>query len=57
MIRVPLRKVVDDRGATVVLECGHITDRRPGYTQPKRRQCVTCLPIDERRAVMRAKRK
>lgn len=46
----PLRRIVTRGAGTDHLECGHIIDHRPGKVT--RARCVTCLPLEERRAYL-----
>lgn len=34
---------------TMTLACGHIKGKRPGAAHPKHTECVTCLPLEQRR--------
>lgn len=50
-VKGPMQAVVSYSSAsgTMTLACGHIKGKRAGATHPKTTECVTCLPLEQRR--------
>lgn len=54
ILKGPMRAVASYSSAsgTMKLECGHIKGKRAGASHPKTTECITCLPLDQRRLRM-----